>query len=262
MDYSTTYYWKIVSWDNNSASTSGSLWDYTTMSEPNDPPNPPSDPNPNDGATDVNINAILGWICTDPNGDPLVYDVYFEADDSTPDVLVSDDQSETTYDPGSLLHETTYYWQIIAKDSHSATTNGPIWQFTTEEKLNEPPNPPTISGKINGEAGTSYPYTFIASDPDNDDVSYYIEWGDGYTTDWTTLQSSGPPGYTESHTWNVKDSYTIRAKAKDDEGAESAWATLHISMPLNQGPYSYPFLQKILQLFPNLFPVLRKIMGV
>jgi len=32
MDYGQTYYWKIVSWDNNGASTSGPIWDFTTES--------------------------------------------------------------------------------------------------------------------------------------------------------------------------------------------------------------------------------------
>ena len=262
MNNSTTNYWRIVSWDNHGASITSPIWDFTTMAEPNDQPYPPSDPNPVDGAIDVSIEALLSWACSDPNGDPLVYDVYFEADDPTPDILVSDDQTATTYDPGTLDYETTYYWQIIAKDIHSASTDGPIWHFTTEETPNEPPNPPSITGRINGEAGTAYSYTFIATDPDEDEVSYYIEWGDGDITDWTTPQASGPPGYSESHIWDIEDSYTIRAKAKDSSGAESDWGTLAISMPLNQGSYPYPLLYKILQLFPNLFPVLRQLMGL
>jgi hypothetical protein len=260
MNNLTIYYWRIVSWDNHGARTSGPLWDFTTMAEPNDPPYPPSDPTPIDGATAVSINTILSWTCTDPDSDPLVYDVYFEADDPTPDILVSDDQTATTYDPGTLTYETTYYWQIIAKDIHTATTDGPIWYFTTEETTNEPPSPPTITGKINGKAGTAYSYTFIATDPDDDEVSYYIEWGDGEITDWTTPQASGLPGYSESHIWDIEDSYTIRAKAKDTIGLESDWGILEISMPLNQGTIPVLLLQWILELFPNAFPLLRLLM--
>ena len=30
-----------------------------------------------------------------------------------------------------LSYSTTYYWQIVAKDSQGLETAGPIWQFTT-----------------------------------------------------------------------------------------------------------------------------------
>ena len=131
MNTNTKYYWKIVAWDNHGGSTSGPEWDFTTE---NNPPNTPSNPDPYDGETDVDVDHDLSWTCSDPDGDDLTYDVYFEAGDSTPDVLVSDDQTGTTYDPGTLDYDTIYYWQIIAEDEYGATTNGPIWHFTTEEE--------------------------------------------------------------------------------------------------------------------------------
>ena len=97
----------------------------------NDPPNLPSNPDPYDGKTNVNINTALSWTCSDPDGDSLTYDVYLEANDSTPDILVSDDQTETTYDPETLATGATYYWQIIAEDNYGASTSGPVWQFRT-----------------------------------------------------------------------------------------------------------------------------------
>jgi hypothetical protein len=33
MSYSTDYYWKIVSWDNHGASTTGPIWDFTTIEQ-------------------------------------------------------------------------------------------------------------------------------------------------------------------------------------------------------------------------------------
>ncbi|MFX0202258.1 MAG: FG-GAP repeat domain-containing protein, partial [Candidatus Hodarchaeota archaeon] len=61
----------------------------------------------------------------------------------------------------------------------------------------KPPNPPIIDGPPSGKAGNPYTYTFTSTDPDGDDVSYYIKWGDGEITDWTAFQASGPPGYSE-----------------------------------------------------------------
>ncbi|MCK5636652.1 MAG: PKD domain-containing protein, partial [Thermoplasmatales archaeon] len=120
---------------------------------------------------------------------------------------------------------------------------------------NEPPNTPTIDGPTSGKAGTSYPYTFTSTDPDGDQVSYYIKWDDGSITDWTAFQASGPPGYSESHKWDEQGTYTIEAKAKDTYGVESDWATLEVTMPRNRAITS-PFLN-FLQNHPNLFPILR-----
>jgi hypothetical protein len=150
---------------------------------------------------------------------------------------------------------TTYYWQIVAEDSFGETTSGPIWHFITQETPNEQPGAPIITGETNGKAGNSYNYEFTSTDPNGDDVSYYIKWGDGDVTNWTAFQASGPPGYDESHAWDEQDTYTIRAKAKDIHGAESDWATLKVTMPRNKA-MNTPFL-KFLQNYLNPFPILR-----
>jgi hypothetical protein len=116
---------------------------------------------------------------------------------------------------------------------------------------NESPNAPTIEGKTSGTAGNSYPYTFTSTDPNGDQVSYYIKWGDGDVTDWTDFQASGPPGYSESHVWDEQDEYTIEAKAKDIYGAESDWATLTVTMPRGRATYKILFL-RFLEQFPFL----------
>jgi PKD repeat protein len=128
LEYCTLYYWKIVAWDNHGASTESPVWSFKTNCRPDEP----CDPHPEDDAVDVAIDADLNWSCSDPDGDPLTYNVYFEAENPDPEDLLSENQTATTYDPGTLEYETTYYWQIIAWDNHSASTIGPVWSFTTE----------------------------------------------------------------------------------------------------------------------------------
>lgn len=125
----TTYYWKIIAHDDHSNSTTGDVWQFTTTGSGNQPPNPPSNPNPTDNATSVSTNTNLSWECSDPDGDPLTYDVYFGT--SSNPSLVNSGQSETTYDPGNLIECTLYYWKIVAHDDQGNSTTGEIWQFTT-----------------------------------------------------------------------------------------------------------------------------------
>jgi formylglycine-generating enzyme required for sulfatase activity len=81
----------------------------------------------------------LSWTGGDPDGDDVTYDMFLEADDSTPDVLVSDDQIGTIYEPGTLSANMHYYWQIVAKDEDGATTDSPVWDFTTGPGGGPPP---------------------------------------------------------------------------------------------------------------------------
>jgi len=111
--------------------------------------------------------------------------------------------------------------------------------------FNNPPDPPDITGLTSGKAGTEYEYTFVAVDPDDDDVYYYIEWGDGEIEEWIGPFESSEE-VTVSHTWEEEGDYTIRAKAKDSYDAESDWGTLEVTMPVNQesdGLFGWVFLR-------------------
>jgi hypothetical protein len=81
----------------------------------------------------VSINADLSWSGGHPCPDESVtYDVYFGTSDP-PTMLICDDVSSTTCDPGTLTYNTHYYWQVIATDNHGASTTGDIWDFSTAE---------------------------------------------------------------------------------------------------------------------------------
>jgi hypothetical protein len=118
-----------------------------------------------------------------------------------------------------------------------------------------PPDKPTINGPASGYVDTSYNYEFISIDPDGDNVSYYIKWGDGTITDWTSFQDSGPPGFNESHTWSIQGTYIIKAKTKDVYGLESDWSEYRVSIPRNRtSTYHwllncFPLLERLLNLF-------------
>jgi hypothetical protein len=116
------------------------------------------------------------------------------------------------------------------------------------EYINHPPATPTLDGETDLKKFKNYTYTFSTTDPDGDQVYYLVEWGDGTSTGWITETSA-------THSWD-KGTYLIRCKAKDEFGAESAYAELEVSAP--RGRF---ITLRFLDLFPNAFLLLRLIFG-
>jgi PKD repeat protein len=108
--------------------------DYITVTTANNAPYVPDNPSPYDGATDVSIEEALSWTGGDPDdGDTVTYNVYFGTSINPP--LVAESQLGTSYDPGTFDHSTKYYWQIVAKDNHGASTESEVWSFVTDPAL-------------------------------------------------------------------------------------------------------------------------------
>ncbi|MGA9116865.1 MAG: hypothetical protein WB626_08830, partial [Bacteroidota bacterium] len=84
----------------------------------NSAPAAPSNPSPADSATGVSLSPILSWSCSDPDGDPLTYDVYFGTD-NPPATAVSTGQQAATSTRSGLTGSTIYYWRIVSRDNRS-----------------------------------------------------------------------------------------------------------------------------------------------
>lgn len=231
MIYNTTYYWKIVAWDNLGSSNKSPIWNFTTSSTANYPPNIPSQPNGTEfgfilasynystfSIDHENENISYGW---DWDGDLSV--------DDWSDWYMSGDACTMTHSwnaPGN------YLVSVKAKDIHYAESN---WSIPLTVKItmnNHPPDAPKINGPPSGKKGMEYEYTFNATDPDSNNIKYYIDWGDDNTI-WTDYHESGKE-VTLKHVWSKKGTYTIRVKAKDTLDEESEWTTLKVTMPKNQ----------------------------
>ena len=124
----TTYYWKVVAKDSKGGTIEGPVWSFTTQS--NRAPNAPSNLSPANNATNQPLTVTLSWDCSDPDGDTLTYEVYFGTN-SNLTTKISTSQSGKTLSRSNLSIGTTYYWKVVAKDSKGATTEGPVWRFTT-----------------------------------------------------------------------------------------------------------------------------------
>ncbi|MCK5260952.1 MAG: immune inhibitor A [Thermoplasmatales archaeon] len=190
----------------------------------------------------------------------------FYVDDISPlaDFVSITTLSNTIMDPYYEVNgksEGTYYYRVKGYNAEHG------WgDFSTLEDMevsiieNDPPNIPNITGPTSGNIGTAYDYTFVTTDPNGDNISYYIEWGDGSIEEWVGLYVSGEEVIL-NHTWDEKGPYVIRAKAKDVFDEESNWGTLEVTMPRNKILVNSLFL-KFLERFPRAFPILRNLLGL
>ena len=235
-DYDTTYWWYVTVTD-DIYTNSSSIFHFTT--EKNYPPNTPSNPDPGNGETNVNINVDLSWFGDDPDGDNVTFDVFF-GKISPPPIVVSN-QSDMTYDLGLLDFDTQYYWKIVTWDSPgSLSTSGPIWSFKTEKNL--PPNTPSNPDPPDG-----------ASDIYIEDV---LQWtggdpnsGDTVTYDVYFGKSSPPPLVKEGlsqpaydpGTMDLDTTYYWKVVAEDRQGLTSTGPIWHFTTELEpNGPPTKP----------------------
>ncbi len=115
--------------------------------------------------------------------------------------------------------------------------------------INNPPDTPIIDGPPTGRVGVDYEFTFHATDPEGDDVKYFIDWGDN-NSEWTDYYPSCT-NVTVKYTWSEKGTYKIQAKAKDSYGAESTWRFLIVNIPKTRTTFN-SFLLRFLEQFPIL----------
>lgn len=154
--------------------------------------------------------------------------------------------------------ETKYVKLVLANFNNYGELN-PLCEIRFDDIYfgvsNTAPDVPTITGETHGKVRTLYTYSFITIDPEEDEIRYWIEWGDNKTTN-TTYYKSGQE-VNISHIWGNKGTYNVRVKAIDEHHKESDWANLSVTMPCS---YNIPFQQfwmKLLERFPNAFPILR-----
>ena len=115
---------------------------------------------------------------------------------------------------------------------------------------NAPEKPDKPTGKKLGKPWQEYTYSSSTTDPDNDDIKYMWDWGDGNFSDWIGPYTSGEECEI-TYIWSQKGSYSVKVKAKDIYGMESEWSDpLIVTMPVK---YS------IISFFENNFPIIYKL---
>ena len=118
-------------------------------------------------------------------------------------------------------------------DPYDANDDGnyePFWAYYVDETVatlvedNEPPGKPTVSGPIVVDPDVEYEYSFVATDPKDDDLRYYIDWGDT-VEGWLGPYPSGETIYV-NHSWQYNGIYEVKAKARDGDYLEGPWSDI------------------------------------
>ncbi|MBM4024420.1 MAG: hypothetical protein FJ280_03315 [Planctomycetes bacterium] len=144
-----TYYWRIDETAADGTVATGDVWSFT--------PAPPAAyaPSPANGARNVLLDGKLSWSA---GTGAISHDVYLGTNRENVAAgtggTSKGTQAGTTFDPGALAGDTTYYWRIDETQVGGGKTKGDIWSFRTIPFL--PLADPNLVGwwKLDEEAGT------------------------------------------------------------------------------------------------------------
>ncbi|TKJ35783.1 MAG: hypothetical protein CEE38_14345 [Planctomycetes bacterium B3_Pla] len=123
------YYWRVDEFD--AATThKGDVWGFTT-------PGAVGNPQPANGATDVQMIATLNWTAAD---NAASHELYFGTDKdavknaaaASPEYVGARALGSESYDPGKLAWDAAYYWRVD-EVYPAETIKGLVWGFTTAD---------------------------------------------------------------------------------------------------------------------------------
>jgi len=210
LDYLSTYYWIIIAWDDNGDSNTSDKWSFTTKKKSGGSPknqNPIADASagsPYFGFVEEEI-IFNGSRSSDPDPEGYIVSWIWDYGDGT------NGTGEITSHVYSMPG--TYEASLTVTDDKDATDTTYI--DVVISKANNPPSKPIIDGPTTGHKNTSYEFTALSFDEDNDTIQYLFNWGDGETT--TTEFLPNGTSTLQTHNWAKYGEYLITISAFDNE---------------------------------------------
>jgi len=172
------YYWRVDEFD-AFETYKGDIWSFTT-------PGAVGNPQPANGAVDVQMVATLNWTAAD---NAASHELYFGADadavksatTASPEYVGARALGSESYDPGGLAWNSGYAWRVD-EVYPTETIKGPVWSLTT-------------AAFITVDDFESYN---DVDPPDETSNRIFDNWIDGFgTTDNGALVGNDLPPYAE-----------------------------------------------------------------
>lgn len=190
---------------------------------------PPEISGPIEG--DPGEELSFAFTTNDPEGDEIW--LYVDWDDGTDSGWIG------PYDSGEEVILTHIYhfsgfFTIEAESKDIWDDSSSSYHEVNIGDTSKPPDKPIISGPESGSVEIEYKFTFISTDYDDDDLYYFVDWGDNSNTGWIGPYPSGQEIYI-MNSWIIKGDYEITAKAKDINDVESEWSSKQIRIG-NEAP--------------------------
>jgi hypothetical protein len=119
------------------------------------------------------------------------------------------------------------FWTIQEyAHAHNASGENRWGTWIGEIDFNRPPDPPDGAvGPNEGVTNIEYTFTAETTDPEEDQIYYKFDWGDGEDSGWVGPYHSGQKG-NATHSWKTAGNFSIKVKAKDNF-SESNWSPEH-----------------------------------
>jgi uncharacterized protein (TIGR02145 family) len=217
-----TYYWKVVVHDGHGGSASSPVWSFMAK---NNAPGVPVLVSPANNTVLTTATTVLTWnAATDPDNDPVVYDVYLDKGTQAA-VRVASGLTTLSYTTPAISNNTAYYWKIVARDLLGAETASNINTFTGR---NDAPSAPVLQlpGNNSAHSDATAVLTWSASiDPDGGPTAYEVYVG----TTAANLQKTGTVYGTSFTTklLNSNTTYYWKVIAKDplqSQATSTTWS--------------------------------------
>ena len=223
----TTYRWQVLARDASTGRTFSTVWQFSTSRAPATPQNP----RPSTGSLDVSIPLVVRVDETsDPDGDKVLYDLYFGTDKSSLPLVSSNSETPSYTPPASGLRgHTWYYWRVVAKDSKGASSSL-LDSFRTANRF--PTSVTLLSPDDNGLSSDPVELKWSSIDElDGDVVSYQVYFG-------TSLGGLSEKGSVQTDTTyrlttadlDGSNEFYWRVEATDGEGGSAASVTRRFTL--------------------------------